>query len=753
MTSIKSDKLHIPIRRLLCCLLCTVLLLQFFTSAQPVSAAVTIPTHESLYSQISTINQRALAYDKTYYGMTASNGYTAFTSLCAHYVHIQLMLLGINTRYVGGNGKDEYDNYKDLNYSGGGRRIHAYPATNWSIYDALADISRQSRISTGILCGYEYTSSSAGKKYGHVMLIHGIIDGNVYFTDNFATKFGDKSYATGDPIVCTVAEFAAFYGRPSVFGFEGIIWFEDEQLTAAVGGKTLPPDNPGTSDTPSTGSKTPGQYVVTYSGGLRIRKSYTTSSDTLEIIPGNSTVIVTEVKNNWGHVYTNVGGTYYDGWISLDYARREADLPAIAAEKYSNGKIIAREWFNTLPEALRDSSSSDKYVLYANTTLTEDVTLGSGKTLEAASYTISTSAKARLLIRGGKVTSKIKQTAVSSDPFVSTSYSSSTYTYSCSASLSVTDAGLSITNGASVKLIGSLTVPSGISGLRYSLVSSDFTGKKKEFTTSKLSGTRLELVSDALPADTLGQKLHIKVSVSCESYGKTYSIESNEIEFCPSEYVSSIYGKNTQLDSLLADMLNFSSSVQAMKGVNSAEFTNKVLPENARNLSYSDTEMPEAIDAPVTNDTCKVNIESVTLNLDAGAQLNFRVDGSTVGTKLMVFSYSTYQKLLRQYGASNVGKHMTEENADEILTADANGNFVFSSPSAKQFADTYYFRICRTASGVTTYDSAFAYSITEYCRRAVTTTDNQNIINLCRSLCAFSASARDYFGYEINQGS
>ena len=61
----------------------------------------------------------------------------------------------------------------------------------------------------------------------------------------------------------------AFYGRPSVFTFEGMIWFEDTKLTADVNPDA--PSDPGTPDDPGAAAPdtppaapstlTPGEYA------------------------------------------------------------------------------------------------------------------------------------------------------------------------------------------------------------------------------------------------------------------------------------------------------------------------------------------------------------------------------------------------------------------------------------------------------------------------------------------------------------
>ena len=143
------------LKRMLCLVICICSLLPAMSVST--DAAVDIPTASDIVKQIEFTYSWAKRY----------TGYTTFKNYCAHYVNTQLLLLGINTRYVGGNGNDEYDNYKNLSYTGGGRKIHDYPATNATFKDTLEQIASQGDVVTDVLVGFQWTSTTAGKKYGH----------------------------------------------------------------------------------------------------------------------------------------------------------------------------------------------------------------------------------------------------------------------------------------------------------------------------------------------------------------------------------------------------------------------------------------------------------------------------------------------------------------------------------------------------------------------------------------------------------
>lgn len=145
-----------------------------------------------------------------------------FKGLCGKYVNRQLLVLGINTKYVGCNGNRAFDVYKNKAETTGGYKVTAYPAKKYKLKDALEAIVREDPHARNILVGFERGTSKAGKKYGHVLFIHGIEDGMVYFSENFARTVNGKRYKEGDPIVCSIATFVKLYRK---YKLDGVIHF------------------------------------------------------------------------------------------------------------------------------------------------------------------------------------------------------------------------------------------------------------------------------------------------------------------------------------------------------------------------------------------------------------------------------------------------------------------------------------------------------------------------------------------------
>ena len=146
----------------------------------------------------------------------------SFKGKCGAYVNHQLVILGINTKYIGANGNREFDIYSKLKASTGGFAVHAYGAKKYSLQSALEAIVREDPHARNILVGFQKGTSKAGKKYGHTLLIHGIENGKVYFSDSFAQTVDGKSYKEGAPIVCSIAVFCKLYRK---YKLDGVIWF------------------------------------------------------------------------------------------------------------------------------------------------------------------------------------------------------------------------------------------------------------------------------------------------------------------------------------------------------------------------------------------------------------------------------------------------------------------------------------------------------------------------------------------------
>ncbi|MCQ2428322.1 MAG: hypothetical protein MJ137_08010 [Clostridia bacterium] len=749
-----NKNIKLTVRRAAASLLavCTLLAAALFPSP---AATVTVPTDETMFAQISTIYQRAIDFDYKYYRYANGN----YTSKCAHYVHVQLIINGVNTGYVSGNGNDEYDNYKNKAYSTGGRKIHAYDASKWSILAALKDISSQTPVATNILVGFQSTITASGKLYGHAMVIHGIIGNYVYFTDNLSGKVGGRSFKMGDPVKCTIEEFNAFYGRPSVFGYEGIIWFEDTALTSAAkqqaGGEATDPDTPSAPEpeNPSGGTTTDfetGEYSVTYPGGLRIRAGAGTNYATLEILPYRASVFVTEISNGFGHVNCTVEGVEYDGWISLSYAERIGALHRVSLEELgTDGKPSSQQWFDSIAEALVETSASSRLVLYGDVTSDADVVIGKGTEIVCGNYDIK-AGKGALSVRGGKITANRQISAVAEDPFVTENKSGTVYTYTCDAEITVNTASLVIGNNVSLRFKAQPKLPGTLSGAKYTIVCDNIAGGKAVFEASEVSDGTSVFVTEGIPAKFLGDRVTVRPVISSTVNGKTYTLTGDEMIYSAVEYVGSLYNtknSNDKLDRMLASMLNYSAAAQTYFGYATDKLSNRGLPAAAQKPSAGNDNIIAAEAAPDVDGDASALVTGAQLVIGDSVSMKFGSEGTSSAAKLLVWTAADFAALDKSQPLSGV---MTEKTCSFALDRASDGSFSLEDIPAKKYADTYYFRLCDTVGGKTVYGNVFTFSVTGYCEKMLNNGVDDKIDGLCRAICDYSAAARDYFGYTIN---
>lgn len=178
-----------------------------------VTRRASAPADETLYKQIQD----------TYKAAKKRSRRSSFKGYCGSYVANQLVVLGINSSYLSANGKNTYDIYRNMECTTGGYRVSAYGAKKYSLGEALGEIMRQDPSPNNILVGFERGTSSAGKKYGHVLFIHGIRNGRIYFSDSSARTVDKVKYKEGEPIVCSLAAFMDEYAS---YKLDGVVFFQ-----------------------------------------------------------------------------------------------------------------------------------------------------------------------------------------------------------------------------------------------------------------------------------------------------------------------------------------------------------------------------------------------------------------------------------------------------------------------------------------------------------------------------------------------
>lgn len=198
--------------RLLSLILTVMLMISVVLPAPAVAAP---STAEQIKQQISSTYKKA----KAYYGWDSFHGY------CGALVNVQLYLLGITEGVLGVDGRDAYDAFKRLSVSSGGFGVKAYPSGLYTLKSALNAITKNgTEDAYNILVGFEKTPSVLGRRYGHAVVIHGIIDGTVYFVESYNVSLRGVYYPEGTPLTASIDEFATYYANTTT-QFDGVIHF------------------------------------------------------------------------------------------------------------------------------------------------------------------------------------------------------------------------------------------------------------------------------------------------------------------------------------------------------------------------------------------------------------------------------------------------------------------------------------------------------------------------------------------------
>ena len=152
-------------------------------------------------------------------------GRSSFHGYCGLMTSCQLRAEGINTWRITNDGNNQFDYYAALETTTGGYTVTPYYVSDFSLEEALNDLTRfGTRDVYNILVGFQWTSTEAGNRYGHAVFINGILDGVVYFTESYPSRFVTYK-EEGQVVTCTIAQFAAYYDKWT--SYEGLIWFGD----------------------------------------------------------------------------------------------------------------------------------------------------------------------------------------------------------------------------------------------------------------------------------------------------------------------------------------------------------------------------------------------------------------------------------------------------------------------------------------------------------------------------------------------
>ena len=181
----------------------------------PVTAAAETSKEQEMMDMIARFYRRTLA----------ARGVSTLGGFCGVVAGYQLYYLGVETWPNPQDGRVMFDYYKNKDVTTGGYSIKAYPASQYTLEETLNLISHGgTRDVYNILVGFEWSSTEAGAKYGHTVVIHAIMDGYVYSVESFYTSVAKGE---GRPIRCSIAEFAALYDDWT--RLDGVIWFGNKE--------------------------------------------------------------------------------------------------------------------------------------------------------------------------------------------------------------------------------------------------------------------------------------------------------------------------------------------------------------------------------------------------------------------------------------------------------------------------------------------------------------------------------------------
>ena len=183
--------------------------------ALPVTAGAQSSQHNALVSQIN----------RCYYNTCSAMGVTSLDNMCGNFVGYQLYYLDITRNVQSYNGSQFYDQYSQIETTSGGFNVKCYSASRYTIEQALNAITRNgTKNAYNVMLCFDWTTT--GGSFGHVMLIHAIINGIVYAVDNFETSVAGRE---GNPIVAPISQFVREYEGWSVF--EGAVEFGTREFS------------------------------------------------------------------------------------------------------------------------------------------------------------------------------------------------------------------------------------------------------------------------------------------------------------------------------------------------------------------------------------------------------------------------------------------------------------------------------------------------------------------------------------------
>ena len=176
--------------------------------------------------------------EDTYEAALRSAGRRRFENRCSEMVNHSLYVLGLESYAKHCDGSQEYDLYRDLEKTSSRYDVIRYSGGDYSLEEALYALSEQEEGSVyNVIACWDGGATANSSSYGHTAFIHAIVDGMVYYAESYGLSIAGREYREGQPIVCTIEEFAYYYNKWAYF--EGLVYLDapDEippELSAVV---------------------------------------------------------------------------------------------------------------------------------------------------------------------------------------------------------------------------------------------------------------------------------------------------------------------------------------------------------------------------------------------------------------------------------------------------------------------------------------------------------------------------------------
>lgn len=197
---------------------------RFFLIFAILLGALSVPVQADTTEDLSA-DQIIQRIEDTYEAALRSAGRYRFENRCSEMVNHSLYVLGLESYAKHCDGSQEYDLYRNLEKTSSRYDVVRYPASEYGLAEALYALSEQEEGSVyNVIACWDGGATSNSSSYGHTAFIHAIVDGVVYYSESYGLQIAGKWYREGQPIVCTIEEFASYYNKWAYF--EGLVYLD-----------------------------------------------------------------------------------------------------------------------------------------------------------------------------------------------------------------------------------------------------------------------------------------------------------------------------------------------------------------------------------------------------------------------------------------------------------------------------------------------------------------------------------------------